>query len=312
MKIIVEAYVPFIKGVLESAGHEVTYLKPEEFDADSVKDADTLLIRTRTKCNANLLDCSKVKHIVTATIGTDHIDLNYCAAKGIRVTNAPGCNAPGVAQYVLSTIGRMSEGRPTVGIIGVGHVGSIVERWAKGNGYPVLLNDPPKGLPLQLPELLANSDVVTIHTPLDETTRHMVNEEFLSQMKPGAILINAARGAIVDTPALIEAVKRGQVKAVIDCWEGEPEISSELLELSSVATPHVAGYSAEGKRRATVMAVKALDPSIEMDLPPIADCPSLEAIVESYDPFGDTEALKSNPQAFEDLRNHYNLRSEPS
>ncbi len=311
MRIVIESHIPFIQGKLESAGHSVVYLPPEEITTDAIRNADALIIRTRTRCNATLLDGTAVRHIATATIGTDHIDLDYCRCNQIRVDNAPGCNAPAVAQYVLSTIAAVRPDAKTIGIVGVGHVGSIVDRWARANGFKTLLCDPPLGLNTPLETLAAEADVITFHTPLDSTTRHIADAEFFSKCAKKPLIINAARGAIVDTPALVEAIEQGRVTAAIDCWEGEPEISARLLELAAVATPHIAGYSLEGKQRATAMAIRAIDPSIAVELPPVAKAPSLAAIAASYAPLADTAALRANPEAFEALRNTYSFRPEP-
>lgn len=323
MDVIVESHIPFIEGVLEQYGHRVTYLPPEMIDREAVKTADALVVRTRTKVNSALLSGSTVSHVVTATIGTDHIDAAYCAANSIAVDNAPGCNAPAVAQYVLASIaaifGKDNLTGLTLGIVGVGHVGKIVARWAEANGLKLMLCDPPRALAecsdqfVSLDQIAAGADVVTFHTPLDDTTRHICGSDFLSKLRNKPVIINAARGPVVDTEALIRALELGTVRAVvIDCWENEPDISPRLLRLAAIATPHIAGYSAEGKLRATAMSVKALDPRIDISMPPVADEPSVGAIVESYDPVADTMALKRDPDAFELLRNSYCYRSEPS
>lgn len=312
MKIAIESKIPFIKGILENKGHVVTYLAPEEFTPAAVRDMDALIVRTRTRCDAALLSGSHVRKIATATIGTDHIDLGYCAARGIEVHNAPGCNAPAVAQYVLSSIAALKAENGTLGIVGVGHVGSIVRRWAEANGIRTLLCDPPLGLPATLADLAREADVITFHTPLDATTRHMADAAFFDSLQRKPVIINAARGPIVDTPALKHAIRQGRVShAVIDCWEGEPAIDLELLDLAAIATPHIAGYSLEGKRRATAMAIRAIDPAIDLPLDPVADSPTLAEICRSYSPLTDTAALKSDPAAFESLRNTYNYRHEP-
>ncbi len=311
MDIIIESHIPFIQGKLEALGHRVSYLPPEAITADAVRNADALIIRTRTRCDAALLEGSRVSHIATATIGTDHIDLDYCRSRGIRVDNAPGCNAPAVAQYVLSTICAVKPQARTIGIVGVGHVGSIVRRWAEANGFRTLLNDPPLGLNTPLEILAEQADVITFHTPLDELTRHIINAGFLAKCSRKPLIINAARGPIADTAALIDALKEQRVLAAVDCWEGEPRISRELLDLCSVATPHIAGYSLQGKQRATAMALRAIDPRIDIELPRVADIPSLKTIAAGYNPLADTAALKANPDAFESLRNHYDYRPEP-
>ncbi len=313
MRILIESLIPFIRGLAEQAGHTVEYLEPEEFTPERVRDADALIIRTRTKCDARLLDGSQVKKIATATIGTDHIDLEYCNARGIEVFNAPGCNAPGVAQYVLSVINSLRPECHCLGIVGVGHVGSIVDRWARANGIHTLLCDPPRALRegpeqfVSLEEIARRCDVITFHVPLDSSTRHMIDARFLSSVAPDCLIINAARGSVADTEALLGASQ----PLAVDCWEGEPQINRQLLEKAAVATPHIAGYSLEGKQRATAMALKAIDPLIDIPLPPVADAPTMAEIARSYNPFTDTAALKATPDAFETLRNTYAYRPEP-
>lgn len=305
---IIESHIPFVVGRLEALGHEVVYLSPENFTSVAVRDADALIVRTRTRCDSTLLDGSCVRKIATATIGTDHIDLDYCKTHGIEVHNAPGCNAPAVAQYVLSSLNSLGVKSGSIGIVGVGHVGSIVDRWARVNGFKTLLYDPPLGLY----DSVFDADVITFHVPLDETTRYMANADFFKKCTRAPVFINAARGPVVDTVALIEAIKSGRVgKSVIDCWEGEPDISLPLLELADIATPHIAGYSLEGKRRAAAMALSAIDPKIEAKIDPIAEAPSLSEIAVGYNPIIDTLALKANPSDFENLRNNYTYRSEP-
>lgn len=312
MNIAVESKIPFISGVLEAAGHSVRYLAPEDFSRETIADCDALIIRTRTRCDSSLLDGTRVSRIATATIGLDHIDLDYCRTHGIEVHNAPGCNAPAVAQYVLSAICATGRTSGTIGIVGVGHVGSIVNRWALANGFRTLLCDPPLGLPATLDQLAAEADIITFHTPLDASTRHMANARFFDSLQRRQLIINAARGPIVDTPALKDALRCGKASAaVIDCWEGEPDIDLELLDMAAIATPHIAGYSLEGKRRATAMAVRAIDPTVTLPLDPVSEAPALSAICESYDPLADSRALKASPALFEQLRNSYSYRPEP-
>lgn len=308
MHILIESHIPYVNGVAEAAGHTVEYLEPEEFTPGRVREADALMIRTRTRCNEALLAGSRVKIIATATIGTDHIDLDYCRRTGIAVHNAPGCNAPAVAQYVLSIVGRLAPDVQRLGIVGVGHVGGQVRRWAEANGIPLMLCDPPLGLPHTLADLAQACDVITFHTPLDASTRHLISDDFLSQLKPGTLVINAARGAVADTAAML---RHPELRYAIDCWEGEPNISAELLERAVVATPHIAGYSSEGKQRASAMAMRAIDPTIAMSLPPVTAAPTLAEIIRSYDPMADTAALRHAPANFESLRNNYSYRPEP-
>lgn len=326
MKIIIESHIPFINGIFEPYT-QVEYLAPEDITTDAVRDADALIVRTRTRCDATLLEGSRCRVIATATIGTDHIDLNYCARRGIQVFNAPGCNAPAVAQYVLSSIAP-APGK-TIGIVGVGHVGRIVESWAKELGMNVLLNDPPRQAAehdvkfTDLATIAKESDIITFHTPLVKSgkwaTVHLADNDFFNSLERKPIIINAARGPIVDTEALIHALEHGQVsQAVIDCWENEPDISTRLLELVHVGTPHIAGYSIEGKRRATAAAVNSVAKALGLpargeQIPDGVNVDNLswDKITESYNPLTDTAALRHDHTAFESLRNHYCLRHEP-
>lgn len=315
MDIIIESHIPFARGVAEAAGHTVRYLPPGEITPAAVSRADALVVRTRTHCDKTLLDGSRVRYIATATIGTDHIDLDYCRLHGIRVDNAPGCNAPAVAQYVLSVIGRLRPGGiKCLGIIGVGHVGTVVDRWARVNGIRTMLCDPPRAAAEGLDgfhtlgQIAAACDAITLHVPLDDTTRHMVDHRLLQSIAPGTLLVNAARGAVCDTGAML---RNPHIDYAIDCWEDEPDISRHLLHRAVIATPHIAGYSLEGKRRATAMVLRAIDPTIDTPLDPVAQAPALTSIVASYDPMADTLALRHDPTAFETLRNTYNLRHEP-
>ena len=351
MKIIADEAIPYLKGIFENEC-EVEYYPGIEITPQRVKDADALIVRTRTKCNAQLLEGSKVKVIASATIGTDHIDRAWCQSHNIALFNAPGCNSGGVLQYFLTALFKClstrelwqkflnsapdatgaessaavaaagaaesaaaaataggaagatdgaaagsvagvdgtaegaaaataaedsaSESAPfTVGVIGVGNVGSKVAAACEGLGFEVLRNDPPKERQqtlaynsgylrivdfkdyYSLDYLLENSDVVTLHVPLDETTRGMADANFFARMKPGAIFINSSRGEVVDEAALLANLHK-LAAVVLDVWVGEPNINKELLQSAFIATPHIAGYSAEGKIKGTQMAVEAI------------------------------------------------------
>ena len=335
MKVIIDSHIPHIQGLIEPYA-QVLYLEPGDITSEAVKDADALIIRTRTRCNAALLDGSRVQFIGSATIGTDHVDLDYCASHGITVRNAPGCNAPAVAQWVFCAIHAWMQARGvatteglTLGIVGVGHIGSIVARWGRALGFTILLNDPPREMAektgmasgeffLPLEELQRRCDIITFHTPLTRDgqwpTWHLCDQSFLEDLACCCLILDAARGPIADNAALLGW--HGDVG--LDCWENEPNISRELLEKAIVATPHIAGYSAEGKQRGTAMMLEALNDFYGWDIPiPTIDCPAtgaaqvtLEGIAASYDILADTDALKTAPSAFESLRNHYTYRHE--
>ena len=340
MKIVADTNIPFLKGVLEPYA-EVVYLDGRSIDRESMKDADAIIIRTRTKCNEETLAGTRVQMIASATIGMDHIDLPWCQAHGIDVQNAEGCNAGGVADYVFSALYGIASRRAirledaTIGIVGVGNVGKKVEAMARSLGFKVLLNDPPRELRegpenfVSLEELLQQSSVVTLHVPLDETTRQMAGTEFFQLMKPGAIFINASRGEVVDEAALIHArPKLGAL--VLDTWCNEPTPNEHLIELCDIATPHIAGYSYQGKQNGTAQAVQAIArhfgfeelrffrPATEDEnLKPVAidllgkTQGEIAAILQyNYPIFTDDFLFRSNPGSFEKLRSEYNYRRE--
>jgi len=332
LKIIIEQNVPFM-GVLKPYA-QVEFLPAELITPAAVADADALVVRTRTRCDAALLEGSRVKFVGTATIGLDHIDTAWCADRGITVVNAPGCNAPAVAQYVFSSLIRLVNRQlrqHTIGIVGVGHVGSIVERWARALEMKVMLCDPPRQRAeggdtwSTLDEIAARADIITFHTPLTRTgsdaTLHMADARFFSKLRRGPIIINAARGPVVDTEAWIDAIDAGFTgPAVVDCWENEPCISLDMLERAAIGTPHIAGYSLQGKIRASQAVLTALCrtfglPDLRVAEP--APAPTARAITplsayRSYDPTADSAALRRCPGNFEMLRNTYNLRNEPA
>lgn len=331
MKIVIDNKIPFFEGRIP--GIEIQALPAGKICRETVIDADALMVRTRTRCDASLLEGSNVKIVATATIGLDHIDIPWCESHGIMVRNAPGCNAPGVAVYVWSTLLRngFNPSTSTIGVIGCGNVGGIVAQWGKRLGANVLVCDPLRAkagytdheyFPIE--EVMAKSDAITLHTPLthngDYPTFHMINAETLKHLKSGAIFVNAARGEVAETQALREAIKSGLIsKAIIDTWENEPNIDPTLLNLAEVATCHIAGYSVEGKQRATRMALEAVSDCLGIPVDtsglqgpytePQHITPNL--IMEKFDPSSLTASLKSEgPTSFESLRNSYPLHME--
>lgn len=335
MKFVIENHIPYIKGLLEPFA-SVEYLPYSEITNATVADADAIIVRTRTRCDATLLKNSRCSFIGSATIGTDHIDLDYCRRQGISVYNAPGCNAPAVAQYVLSTIGRLIQhdgidnpGSTTIGIIGVGHVGSIVARWATETGFKILLNDPPRQRTesdfcgTSIDDITRHADIITFHTPLtrigNDATWHLCDADFINKLHRCRLLINSARGPITDTNALLDGLQTGKIGNVaIDCWENEPCINQLLLNRAFIATPHIAGYSQEGKMRATAMIVEKINKHFGINAKiPLVAAPAqgaadvtLSRIIDSYNPLVDTTLLKNCPDQFEHQRNHYPLRHE--
>lgn len=323
MKVIIDHKIPYIKEAIEKIADDVVYLPGNAFTKEDVKDADALIVRTRTKCNRELLEGSQVKFIATATIGYDHIDTEYCREAGITWTNCPGCNAGSVEQYVHSALLLLEEKKgldlknATIGVVGVGHVGSRVARMAEELGMKVLLNDPPRAEQgesgfVDLATIARECDVITFHTPLNREgiyrTYHLVDEDFLFSLERTPFVINSSRGEVVDTASLLVALAAGKVKAaVVDTWEYEPRISRELMEVAFLATPHIAGYSADGKANATRMSLEALCRFFGIEanfciLPPEGP--------KGYNPTQDSEWLKASPEKFEWFRGNYPLRRE--
>ena len=314
MLIVIDQYIPFLKETVQREWPDVTIwsMKPEEITWSHVRNADVLVVRTRTRVNEALLHDTNVKLVCTATIGFDHIDTEYCDAKGIRWMACPGCNAQAVCDYIEEALNEISNHKfeiinhksSTLGIIGVGNVGSRVASLAHRRGYSLLLNDPAKGLTDPLDAIAAQCDIITFHVPLDDTTYHMCNETFLKQCKPGAWIINAARGGVVDEQALL----RSGHPYILDTWENEPHIDKDVLAQARLASMHIAGYSLQGKITATQMCLKA-----------IADQYGLPSIRHYNIPVGQgdtdpgwlariTEQLKAHPEDFEQLRKNYPLR----
>lgn len=339
MRIIADNTIPYLKGIAEPIA-EVTYLDSKSFTPERMKEADVLIVRSIDKCTPALLAGSRVKLITTATIGFDHIDIHYCERQGIVWKNAPGCNASSVAQYVLADLVTLSlrTGSPlrgkTIGIVGVGHVGRIVERYCAAMGMRVLRNDPPRAAAegaegfVSLEQIAAEADVVTLHVPFtkegDYPTYHLVDARFLQQLAKQPWLFNSCRGAVHDTEALLEAKRTGKVsELVLDCWENEPVISRELLALTALATPHIAGFSADGKANGTRACLQAIEQFFDVHFerlpqvqPPAPQDPLIDldqwtshrieqAILHTFSPERVDQALRADPDGFERQRNHY-------
>jgi len=320
VKIVCDAHIPFLLEAVQKEWPQVEIfpLKPEEIDASAVRDADVLVVRTRTKINEALLAGSKVKLVCTATIGFDHIDASYCEAHNIRWMSCPGCNAQAVCDYVEEAIEeiknlklKIKNSSLTLGVIGVGHVGSLVVKMAERKGMKVLLNDPPKGIGESLDFIGQNCDIITFHVPLDKSTYHMCDEAFLAKCKPGTLIINAARGGVVDEQALLHSGH----PYVLDTWENEPDLNAEVLQHAQLASMHIAGYSVEGKRNATQMCLDAIAEQFGLPKIDISGYRYIEISTKKGDSAPGwlsriSKLLKANPTAFESLRKAYPLRGE--
>ena len=339
MKVVIDEKIPYLKEALAGMGVDVVALPGATIANADLLDAQALFVRTRTVCDAALLANTAVRFIGTATIGYDHIDAGYCKDNGIVWTNAAGCNAGAVLQYVQSVVYSWSRdyGCPveglTLGIVGMGEIGSRVAVWAESVGFKVLANDPPKsdaGVPglVGLGEIAERCDIITFHPTLNldgaYKSRHLADEAFFASLERCRLFINASRGAVVDNNALLAALEDGRVQCVaLDVWEGEPDINPSLLNKAYIATPHIAGYSAEGKMNATsivlekfmrYMGLECNVPRLRLDAPPqplVKAATEQEALLSIYSPLDDTKVLKNAPGDFENLRNNYILRREP-
>ncbi len=345
-RILADAHIPYLKGVAEQIG-EVAYLPGNQFTREAIRDKDALIIRTVTHFGEEILSGSSVKLICSATIGYDHIDTVYCDTHGIAWRTAPGCNANSVEQYVTASLLCLAEKHQfklkdkTIGIVGVGNVGSKVAAACRKLEMKVLLNDPPRaekegnedGHFVDIETIRRESDMITFHTPLTKTGRHatwhLADESFLHALTRKPFIMNAARGAITDNQALKKALRAGIISGVvIDCWENEPDMDKELLALADIATPHIAGYSADGKWTATKMSLENLIDffglgvipkfsEIPPPLLPVIDLRKVEpetqlahAVWHTYHPMTETVALKSSPEKFHWFRANYPLRRE--
>ncbi len=347
IRIVADEDIPFLKGVLEPYS-DIEYYPGNKITGREIANADALVIRTRTRCDRNLLQGSGVRFIASATIGFDHIDTDYCREHNIEWTNAPGCNSSSVQQYIGAALIALSEkygfspGSRTIGVVGAGHVGTKVVKLSEHLGMTVLMNDPPRmrkegqcGF-VSLDGIVRDCDIISFHVPLNMTgedrTYHMIDDQLLGRLNPGTFIINTSRGEVADTGALKRAVKSGKVKGlVIDVWENEPGIDIDLLNSVDIATPHIAGYSADGKANGTAMSVRSLSrffglglddwkpsgiPVPENTIITLADksAPAQEnlamAIISTYDIMEDDRRLRMSTGTFEDQRADYPLRRE--
>ena len=347
MKIIIDDKIPYIQGAFEGVA-EVIYLLGNKTTPEIVKDADVIVTRTRTICNEKLLAGSEVKFIATATIGYDHIDTDYCEAAGIKWTNAPGCNSKSVEQYIASALMVLAQKKnwvlteKCIGIVGVGNVGSKVATVCKLLGMKVLLNDPPReraegrGDFVSLQRVLDEADIISLHVPLnitgEDTTFHLCNRTLFASLKRKPVLINSCRGEVIDTTSTKEALRAGQLSGfVCDCWENEPDIDLELLALTDLATPHIAGYSRDGKATGTLMSVQAISDffslglnnwcplGVELPVHPIIEIDGTglteqdiiaKAVLSTYDIRDDDSRFRADTTEFEMQRGDYPVRRE--
>ena len=339
MKIVLDDKIPFIREAISGITKDAVYIKGSEMAADDVRDADALIVRTRTRCDEKLLHGSKVSFVATATIGFDHIDTEYLQRAGIEWMNCPGCNSASVAQYLRSSLILLCRERgvdaktATVGVVGYGNVGSKVAAEARAMGFRVLVCDPPlaelsadKTAFVGMEVIEKEADIITFHVPLTKggkyPTWHIADREFFGRVKHGVTIVNTRRGCVVDNEALLDAINCGTIKdAIIDTWENEPNISLPLLNKVYIGTPHIAGYSADGKVNADNMVIEGLCRHFGIESQWHITPPALpedfklsgnedDRKLQLYNPLDDSRKLKAAPEKFEELRGNYPLRRE--
>ncbi|WP_371833639.1 4-phosphoerythronate dehydrogenase [Shewanella sp. H8] len=270
MKIIADENMPYVEALFGDLG-QIEYVNGRTLSPEQVNDADVLLVRSVTKVNAALIEnAEKLKFVGSATIGTDHVDVDYLATRNIYFTNAPGCNATAVGEYafiaMLELAQRFGESLAgkVVGIVGAGNTGTAAAKCLQAYGLKVLLCDPIKALQgdprefVSLDTIIEQADIISLHVPITKQGQHktwyLFDETRLNQLKPNTWLLNCCRGEVIDNRALIKfKQQRDDVKLVLDVWEGEPNPMAALVALAEFATPHIAGYSLEGKARGTFM-----------------------------------------------------------
>lgn len=323
MRVVIDRHIPFLREVLSevsSTNWQFDFIEPTDFTNRFLRDADALIIRTRTRIDEALLHGTKVHFVASATIGIDHIDTRFCQKNDIHYVACPGCNAQAVCDYVEEAITTLKDylpPHPTLGIIGVGHIGSLVQKMALKKGLRVLLNDPPKSIGIPLDELVPQCDIITFHTPLTNEppypTFHLCSSAFLALCRPNVVLINAARGGVIDEQALLEGIIRQKIGGiVIDCWENEPNIDKRLLGISipHLFSYHIAGYSQQGKLNASQTCLIEL--CHFFGLPPLTIDKKLLNLQAGDSRQGwlkrVSQKLLSTPDKFETLRKEYILR----
>ncbi len=330
MRIVIDDKIPYIREAVRRLTDDAVYMDGASITAEDVRRADAMIVRTRTRCDERLLAGSSVRFVATATIGFDHLDTQWLDRAGIGWANCPGCNAGSVAQYVRSSLlllcrhyGLVPQ-ETTLGVVGCGHVGRRVVRVGEELGFRLLVCDPPVGAEgyVQLAEIERRADIISFHVPLTNSgqyaTWHLADDAFFSRLARRPFIINSSRGAVVDNAALLSALRDGRVRqAVVDTWEGEPAINMALLDAVFIGTPHIAGYSADGKANADNMALDAICRHFGLTPPPPVVPPSLSADfvytgdpLQLYDPLEDSRRLKASPERFEWFRGNYPLRRE--
>lgn len=299
---------------------DVQLINGRKITKSVLKYADALIIRSVTEVNESFLTGTNIKFVGTATIGIDHIDTEYLASKGISFASAPGCNSYAVAEYIIAALfdtavkNNFSLENKTIGVVGIGNVGSKVVRYCEALGMKVLKNDPPlfrQGKledAIQLNDIL-ESDIISLHVPLtiegEDKTYHLIDKDKLKLLKDNTVLINTSRGAVVDNNALAEIIEQKNLKIILDVWENEPDIDNSLVSLVQIGTPHIAGYTLEGKVNGSIMVYEALAEFLGKENPNSINLPKVHHDQIEYD------FLMSKEEALNSIiKNIYNIAGD--
>ncbi len=342
LRIVADENIPFVHALFSPFG-EVLTLPGRSMTRENLGDADILLVRSVTNVNKALIDAASIQFVGTCTIGVDHLDTEYLNERNISYASAPGCNANAVVQYVLGVLAKLNgfDSAKKVLIVGGGNVGGRVYDALTILGFDCSIADPflddSCGRNLTDFSSISTADIICFHAPLavdgPHPTHHMLDEELLLQINAGAVLINAGRGGVIDNAALLKVLNhRSDLQVVLDVWENEPNINTDLLQLITLGTPHIAGYSFEGRLNGALMIFDALADHLKLDVKTLAEIRKkvcgqalgcsiatpaqsvLDAVVNSYDVYLDDARLRSVvnelPQAFDVLRKNYPQRRE--
>ena len=343
--LVIDDAVPYAKELFSHLGNVIS-LPGKEINTEHLQNADALIVRSRTQVNAALLEHSNVSFVGSTVVGLDHVDQPYLKEHAIEFYSAQGCNANSVSEYVMTNIVNLAIEKKfklsekSLAIIGVGHVGKLVEKKARALGITVLLNDPPRARQEMSDEFIdldsaLKADIITVHTPLtktgQDTTYHLLSADKLKKIQPHQILINAARGGIIDEQAWINTPTESNI---IDCWENEPNINPDLYNKADIATPHIAGHALDAKIAGSEMVYRALcqhwkippDDSWRQFLPPPPPPISLSltgnhqkdihnVLQQCYRPEEDDAAIRANNivvthKKYEYYRRHYPVHRE--
>jgi len=321
IKIIADENLAYAKELFSQFG-EVKLLNGRKISNSELQDTEAVIIRSITQVNESLLAGTNVRFVGTATIGTDHLDIEYLQSREIMFASAPGCNSYSVAEYVMASLlysatkNDFSLKDKSIGIVGIGNVGSKVVRFCEALGMKVLKNDPPLSRQGKLKDSVTfdeilEADIISLHVPLSFTgkdkTYHLLNENNLRTLNENTLLINTSRGSVIDSVALKQTITQKNLAVILDVWENEPDIDQELLSKVLIGTPHIAGYTLEGKVNGSLMIYDALADFLKMDKSPNISLPVVNNNQLLFDSSVNTEESLNNI-----IKQIYNIENDHS